>query len=387
MRVKAGNSLSSDAGVLDLGSSASLTETNGHVTVTGVGSLPAGTLGQFAYNTDGGSSYATGRPVTVIDAAKEFGVDFTLGILGADQGPAIQNALDAAYTQSGGTSHGCIVQLPPGAASLRTALEVKQGTWLRGHGPTTSELYVPNGSLTSVPLITVDNTSGGSKVSDLVVAVSSAGTSAQIGISMLLGSAAFSTGGVYSELERVFILNTGGSGIKLASLECRLINCYVRTAKPGSGPGYEISGTDNFLWGCTADTCGAQGFQISGGNNKFFGNKAFGCGGSGFNITGSRHLFSTCEAQDNDSYGFNDANGGGHLFDNCLADTNGQGGGTQYGFMVKGLSIATGCRAENRSGTPQTYGFGGAAAFGQSPTIIGKSYLPGTADLDPSRFV
>jgi hypothetical protein len=95
-------------------------------------------------------------------------------------------------------------------------------------------------------------------------------------------------------------------------------------------------------------------------------------------------MFSSCEAQDNGLYGFNDQQGD-NMFAACIADTNGTSINPSYGFSLAGGSTASACVAMNRDGTPQDYGYKLSAANSVDPSVVGcTSRLPGTAHVDPT---
>lgn len=315
--------------------------------------------------------------------ASDYGAVFD-GISGTDNTTAINAALTAAAAWNPGSSniHGAIVQLPAGNAKMTGQLVVKDGVWLRGCGPGATELYW-NSSMSS-SLILVDSTNQAARVSDLA-AYSASGTTNSHGIEVESGVAwAGEFGGIVTEVEHVIVKATG-HGVSLAGVENRLLDVYA--AHCGLA-GFYVTGTDSLLSNCTADTCGQDtsyaGFQLNTSNTKLVNCKAFGCTGSGFNIgAGQRNMLSCCEAQDNALYGFND--GGDNVYAACIADTNGQGGGTMYGFYLNGSSAAVGCLAVNRYGSTQTYGYMGVLSGNSTlPAIVGcTSRLPGTADVAP----
>lgn len=332
-----------------------------------------------------GANQPTSASLQVLDA-RNYGVDFTGGNSGADQSAAIQAALTAAAALTNAGRHGACVQLPLGVGRCDAPLTMSYGTWLRGYGAPLTQLSSTAGWTGGAnPLLTLDATTAGARVSDFTLVSTSQVPARTDGIVINTAGALYNTGGDFVIVENMFVWPNGASsnGITCNSLECRIVNNYVR-GSVGAGSGYADNGTDNFYWGNTADTCGGAGFSMGTSNTKMFGNKAFGCNGSGFNISGFRNTFVDCEAQDNNGFGFND-NTGGQVFVGCLADTNGQGGGTMYGFSLKGTSIGAGLLATNRAGTKQSYGYRGQVdAFGNKPMLFGMSSAPGIADVDPA---
>lgn len=311
-----------------------------------------------------------------------------------DNAPTILAAIAAAAAyQLTSNRYGAIVQLPAGFFELLSPIVMTQPNgvvgpiWFRGAGPGLTTLAAAGGfwATAAVPIFHVDSTNSMAKLSDFAITSTVVAALTCHGLVIDSGVPAEDQfGGINTLIERIFIGGVGGKGLVLNGYENRVLNVYV--AQSGA-EGMDNFGTDNFFAQCTADTCGktttSSGFNCRTENNKYTGCKAFGCTGHGYNVQSARNMFVACESQDNDLYGFNDGSSD-NSFVGCLADTNGRGGGRNYGFWVSGSTV-TGCTAINRTGNSQTYGYGGSFNFNY-PHVSGcQSRLPGNAHVDPNN--
>jgi len=153
-------------------------------------------------------------------------------------------------------------------------------------------------------------------------------------------------------LEDVYIANCPNNGVHVtASADTRVLlfsRVHVKNCKDNGFYMAYPSCTDCIFDSCIADTIGLSGFYVGGANCNYISCKAFYCGntgtGYGFQIIGYNNYFTRCEAQDNYQSGFYGDNTGdatygsyGCTFINCLADSNGQNGGsTAVGFQING---------------------------------------------------
>lgn len=154
------------------------------------------------------------------------------------------------------------------------------------------------------------------------------------------------------------VLNCKNNGIQVAtSSDTRVLQFTRVRVRKCDGNGFYMpspSCTDSNFNDCIVETVGDNGFFCGLLNSHFTDCKTFYCGSNGgnthgFHITGYNNYFTQCEAQDNYQSGFyvtdtgGDATYGaqGNTFDHCIADSNGQNGGTTYavGLQIKRASF------------------------------------------------
>lgn len=147
-------------------------------------------------------------------------------------------------------------------------------------------------------------------------------------------------------IEDVYVYNCKNNGIEVAqNSDSRVLQFNRVHCKNIDGNGFYFaypSQTDSTFYDCIADTIGLNGFYVGGANNHFTDCKTFYCGSAGgnnhgFYIVAYNNYFNNCEAQDNYQSGFYSANEGDATYGtqrntliNCVADSNGQNGGTTY---------------------------------------------------------
>jgi hypothetical protein len=158
---------------------------------------------------------------------------------------------------------------------------------------------------------------------------------------------------VFSDL---YILNCKNNGVEVvASSDTRVLHFNRVRVRGADGNGFYMpapSTTDDIFDDCIAETCALNGFYIGGLNSHFVNCKAFYCGSAGgnnhgFYISGYNNYFENCEAQDNYQSGFYSENNGdatygaqGCTFVNCVADSNGQNGGSTYAVGLQAKNVA-----------------------------------------------
>jgi hypothetical protein len=195
-------------------------------------------------------------------------------------------------------------------------------------------------------------------------------------------------------LEDVYITNCPNNGVHISTSADTRVLLFSRVhVKNCKGNGFYMaypSCTDSVFDSCIADTIGLSGFYVGGANCNYISCKAFYCGntgsGYGFQVIGYNNYFTRCEAQDNYQSGFYGDNSGdatygsfGCTFVNCLADSNGQNGGsTALGYQINGSKqwqiIGGLCINRPYGSYWQNYGISmsGTAAF---TTISGVTFI------------
>jgi hypothetical protein len=148
-------------------------------------------------------------------------------------------------------------------------------------------------------------------------------------------------------IEDVYIESPKNNGVEFAAnSDTRVVHLNRVRVRGASGNGFYMptpSSTDLQFNDCIAEAIALNGFYVGCLNAHFTNCKAFYCGSAGgsthgFNIIGYNNYFEACEVQDNYQSGFyGDGTAGDATyhnqyctFVNCIADSNGQNGGTTY---------------------------------------------------------
>lgn len=156
--------------------------------------------------------------------------------------------------------------------------------------------------------------------------------------------------------EDLLITNCDNNGVETAvNADTRAMQFTRVHVKGTDGNGFYFpwpSITDCTFDTCIADTIALNGFYDGGANNHHINCKMFYCGSAGgnthgFNLVGYNNYWENCEAQDNYQSGFyGDISGGdptyrnfGNTFVNCIADSNGQNGGSTYACGFQGIGV------------------------------------------------
>lgn len=156
--------------------------------------------------------------------------------------------------------------------------------------------------------------------------------------------------------EDLLITNCNNNGVEAAQFADTRAMQFLRVHVKGvSGNGFYFpfpSITDSTFDTCICDLTGLNGFYQGGANNHHINCKMFYCGTAGgnnhgFYILGYTNYWECCEAQDNYQSGFYGDQVGGdptyknfsQTFVNCVADSNGQNGGSTYCKGIQGIGV------------------------------------------------
>jgi len=268
-----------------------------------------------------------------IISIKDYGA---VGDGATDNTTAIQNAIDAASDNGGGT-----VLIPGGTFNL-TQIFMKSKVSLVGVG-WSSVLNQP----------AFDN---GADVGDGAVIKLDSINEQKVRLAdfQILGNQAGQTQpneGIYFEntngtteesvpshtLERLWIRGTNGTGVtfRSGSRESVLYRIIVLNAQED---GFDIQSADSLMLGCTAGNPQKYGFRCRAQDSRYVGCKAYGSKTtfSGFFITGDLQTLTSCHAQDNNTHGFLLFNVTDISLSACLADSN-----NVSGYKLDGASQST----------------------------------------------
>lgn len=166
--------------------------------------------------------------------------------------------------------------------------------------------------------------------------------------------------------------STGSTGNSRGN---KVHSCRITVA--GGDAVHLDAASDTFMMdvlGTTQDGSGGHGFHVGGGSTKLVMCKTAYTNLHGFNIQSSRAQLTGCSAQDSGGHGYyvgNDA----HLT-GCQADSNGRlqvGGGDGY-YIASSDVMLEGCRALDRSQSPQRQRHGFNWASGSDVYITGQAY-------------
>lgn len=276
---------------------------------------------------------------------------FAYGALGnntGDDGIAFGKAVAASYAMS--NSSGGTIYIPPGKFQVKTETNLNSSNAVILGSGNASQVFVGNtANIRSAIAITGTGTIE-CQIRNIYINGNNANNSNGDGIYF---NTPWQTEDTHHVLEDVFIQSAKNNGIEIAtSSDTRVLNFSRVRVKGCSGNNYYLaypSCTDCTFNDCISDQAGLSGFYIGGANIHFTDCKAFYNGvsgtGMGYQIIGYTNYFTTCEAQDNYQQGFYGDNTGdatygcfGCTFDNCIADSNGQtGGSTAIGLHGHGV--------------------------------------------------
>ncbi len=317
------------------------------LTLLGPTVFPLSSLGTFFAGTgnfnviggNGGNQYR-------LDALKKFNVmQYGAKADGTtDDANAIQLAINAAQTAGGG-----IVYLPAGTYIIGNDLAISSSN-VQMIGDGTSTILKGKAATALTQMINISGTGTRRVVlKNFKMDGNKANTSTGDGIKL---STPWSVTDSHHVFEDLHIENFSGNGFYVpTSSDTRI--CYFNRIhiKSCDGNGFYLpypGMTDSFFSDCVVELCALNGYYL--GNNTCYFKHCYafynGSGGNyhGFYIVGYNQHFIGCVSQDNYKSGFygdntQSTNAKGATFTGCIADSNGQSGGTTYATGFQGVDV------------------------------------------------
>ena len=238
----------------------------------------------------------------------------TIAARQGDQFPEIQEALDRAEEEGGGT-----VFLENGTFQIGNTLNIGENVTLMGQGAGT--MLRASGGMPWMVQFPASSFLAALKDIRLFGGASSGGVNV-----VTAGRGLVSGNDSYVVIQNVIVHDVAFNGVRVgtftqgfATRAVLLDNVVVLRSQ---SHGILFMGVDSTISNCTVGVAGLDGFHIDGGNNRLTGCKAFFNRGTGITVNGSRGQLSACESQDNEGDGFKIDNANNVALSACVADSN-----------------------------------------------------------------